>query len=93
MMTEKRVAVPIKLVGHYKRTPDCLSENCPQRQECASHTTASDFRTESGFTPSLYREHDGTWTCGQEETLHIGALIWSNRRKRYESYDLYDDDQ
>lgn len=91
----KRITVPVELCGFGdpKLNPVCCSETCQLRSECSNHSTAGDFRSESGFAPNLLRERDGSWTCTQEETSCLGALIWCRNRQRYEPYDLYDESQ
>ena len=50
----------------------CLSSDCRFKSECANHTTAGDFRTESGFTPKLFERNPGVWAC---HTIDVPAEL------------------
>jgi hypothetical protein len=47
----------------------CEEPDCLYRKNCANHTTAGDFRTESGLTPELFL-HRGKVVC---KTIHFPA--------------------
>jgi len=48
----------------------CEDRACPYKRACASHTTAGDIRSETGFRPLLFRKRTQI-TC--ETCLHNGT--------------------
>lgn len=85
----KRLPVLIEMVGMNKENPLCHEPECGNKHDCANHSSAGQFREESGFTPDLERVYD-TWTCTQEATDKSGMLVWSESQGEFVSYDIYD---
>lgn len=71
-----RKSVPIVLIKYEHAGtafPECQSEFCALKSECANHTTAGDFRLEDGFTPPLLKGGD-EWTCEQTYGNSTGPM-------------------
>ena len=78
-MMERRIkdvnewAVPVEVHGEY---PACLADDCPRHKECANHTSAGDFRSLDGDTPTLTKV-GSEWLCTKcpEHSGHGAILI------------------
>lgn len=57
---------------------NCESEDCPFRKECAQHTTAGDFRSESGFSPKVEKVGDDYFCKTRDSEVDFEAEhgIW-----------------
>ena len=73
-------------------TPLCRSTDCAFNRDCANHATAGDFRSESGFTPNLYRNRpfdNDSWTCDQKETDESGLKFFNKQTGKMERHSAF----